>query len=594
MLKKGVFSTIIGLSLVLCSCSLAIAQQTGNLGARENLEGDASKKMGWAGTRSGISSPLDIPLVLAGNFGELRADHFHTGLDFKTQGQEGFPVLAATDGVIARVKISPYGYGRALYLSGPQGVTTVYAHLQRFSSRLEQWSREEQYKKKQFALDARPTQSIVFEQGDTIGWSGNSGGSGGPHLHFEVRETASQRPINPMFWEFLVSDTTLPEIQGVWLLPQLNGTINGRSRPVKLEREGVVVAQGGFRVAIDALDRLDDAYNRCGIYKAELRWDEELVFSWELDTLDFSVNRDMNAHAYYPAWQSSGEQTHRMHRLPGNRLPVYSASATSDHISCDSIERCERILSVEVWDVHGNSAQKSWIIVSKPAAIKDAAQGMSQQLHSWRKTHRMVADGLEVYCPSSAFYDDFVLGLDRASGTEFRVGNSSVPLSKSVEVSVSLKSEWREFENNGCTDRTAVRWVDESGDAQSWYSGQCEDSAFVFSTRQLGQYQLAIDTVAPTIGPHRRHMTDQDSMLLVRNADELRFNLSDEGVGISRFEAALDGEWLLLRWDPKRERIWYELEDRRHEANEKHQLSIVAFDEVGNRAEWLGWVKFAP
>ena len=204
----------------------------------------------------------------------------------------------------------------------------------------------------------------------------------------------------------------------------------------------------------------------------------------------------------------------------------------------------------------------------------------------------MVANGLEVYCPSSAFYDDFELSLDRASGKEFRVGKQSVPVSKPLEVKVSFKNEWEEFENNVCTDHTAVRWVDESGKVESWYSGHCEDSTFVFSTRQLGQYLLTIDTVSPQIGPHRRHMTDQDSMLLVRNADELRFNLSDEGVGISRFEASLDGEWLLLRWDPKRERIWYELEDRRHQANKKQKLSIIAFDEVGNRTEWLGWVKF--
>ena len=132
---------------------------------------DSTSFRGWAGNRDGVASPLNIPLILAGNFGELRADHFHTGLDFKTEGREGFPVLAATDGVISRIKISPYGYGRALYMSGPQGLTTVYAHLREFAPAIEQWAVDLQYKQQQFELDTRPSQSFVFETGDTIGLS---------------------------------------------------------------------------------------------------------------------------------------------------------------------------------------------------------------------------------------------------------------------------------------------------------------------------------------------------------------------------------------------------------------------------------------
>jgi len=573
----------------LCSLLLQDAQsiavcQIQNGGVRQ----DSTSPIGWAGHRDGVASPLNIPLILAGNFGELRADHFHTGLDFKTEGREGFPVLAATDGVISRVKISPYGYGRALYLSGPQGLTTVYAHLREFAPAIEQCAVDLQYKKRQFELDTRPSQSFVFETGDTIGWSGNSGGSGGPHLHFEIRETSTQKPLNPLLWQFEIADETDPELRGIWLLPVGNGSINGRQRPVKLEREGVVVAAGGFRVAIDALDRLDAARNSCGIYKAEMRVDEELVHAWELDTLDFSVNRDMNAHAYFPAWSSTGEQVHRMHRLPGNRLPIYTRQTTSDVLSCGGLVKCQKSLSIKIWDVHGNAVQKEWEVVWKSPAsdsIAMASVNDSAQFNDRSLSHVVRSDdgSIEVLCPSRSFYQDFSL-LVRDSGVSgFRIGMSDTPISKPVEVRA---------DRLGCSAKTAVRSVGDDGAISGWYTGECRNGTFVFSTRQLGEYEWAVDSVPPRISAHRRHRTNEDFLQVAKNTEELRFTLSDDGTGISNFTATLDGKWILMRWDPKRERMWYSLSDGRHKTGEQQQLEITATDDAGNQVSWSGWVQF--
>jgi hypothetical protein len=557
------------------------------------MEQDSTVRADWAGKRTGILAPLNIPLILAGNFGELRTDHFHTGLDFKTQGKEGFPVLAASDGVVSRVKISPFGYGRALYLSGSKGLTTVYAHLQRFAPAIEQWALDEQYDHKRFAVDERPIQSFVYCQGDTIGWSGNSGGSGGPHLHFEIRETITQKPLNPLLWDLPVTDHRAPELQGVWLLPTEIGSINGRSRPVKLERGGVVVAKGGFRVAIDALDRLDAANNRCGIYKAEMRLDDEVIFAWELDALDFSVNRDMNAHAYFPAWNATGEQVHRMHRLPGNRLPIYTKQTTSGIISCDSTERCQRILTVRVWDVHGNAAANQWNVVFK-ATTPDTSNGTAALDRFDRsKTHTLstVKGGIKVMCPARAFYEDFIFDFASIDSNAFHIGTSALPVSKPLQVALR-RGNMHGNSEDGCTDQTAVRFVGEDGEGVAWYHGECQDSIFSFSTRQLGRYEWSVDSIAPLINPHRRHRTQQDSVLSVATGNELRFNLKDDGVGVDDFTAMLDGEWILMRWDPKRERIWYDLGDGRHCTGQQQRLIIEAKDESNNRSQWIGWVQF--
>ena len=554
---------------------------------------DSSIRAGWAGERKGILSPLNIPLILSGNFGELRTDHFHTGLDFKTQGKEGFPVLAASDGVISRIKISPFGYGRALYLNDPKGLTTVYAHLQRFAPVVEQWALDQQYDHERFALDERPTQSFVYQQGDTIGWSGNSGGSGGPHLHFEIRETKTQKPLNPLLWDLPIADNRSPELQGVWLLPVDVGAINGRKRPVKLEREGVVVAEGGFRVAIDALDRLDAANNRCGIYRAEMQLDDEVVFAWELDALDFSVNRDMNAHAYYPVWNATGEQVHRMHRLPGNRLPIYTRQTTSGVISCDSTEKCQRVLTVRVWDVHGNAAQHEWDIVFKSIGPETSHGETASDDFDRSKTHVLSTadDDIKVTCPAEAFYEDFVFDFAVIDSNSFHIGTPALPASKPLRVALKRGSEQSDSDG-GCTEQTAVRFVGEDGEAGAWYHGECQDSMFSFSTRQLGRYEWDVDSIAPVISPHRRHRTQQDSMLRVTAGNELRFNLEDVGVGIDSFTAELDGEWILMRWDPKRERIWYDLGDRRHSTGTKQRLIIQAKDQSNNLSRWEGWVQF--
>ncbi|MEI6750053.1 MAG: M23 family metallopeptidase, partial [Bacteroidota bacterium] len=164
-------------------------------------------------------SPLDTLLQVTGTFGELRLNHFHSGVDFRTHEREGLPVHAVADGKVVRIKVSPFGFGRALYIDHPNGYTTVYGHLQKFSPELERYVRKEQFRQQSFDVDVFPTSAIKVKQGDTIAFSGNSGGSFGPHLHFEIRNTKSERPINPLFFGLPVTDTVPPFINLFQALP---------------------------------------------------------------------------------------------------------------------------------------------------------------------------------------------------------------------------------------------------------------------------------------------------------------------------------------------------------------------------------------
>ena len=576
---------IIPLALILLGCAV-FGKMKG-----QDLRGPDFQDFG---KYSGLVAPLNIPLVLAGNFGELRADHFHTGLDFKTQGQEGFPVIAATDGVVARVKISPFGYGRALYLSSPEGLTTVYAHLQRFAPVIEQWALDRQYDRRTFAIDEAPKRAFAFTQGDTIAWSGNSGGSAGPHLHFEVRETRTQRPINPFFWGFDVSDTKAPTIQGLWVLPVDGGVVNGSSVPVRFgaKTKSRIRVTGGVRLAVEAEDLLDGAPNRCGVYRSELWVDQKRWFGWQLDTLDFSYNRDMNAHALFSAWERTGEQVHRLHRLPGNRLPIYESSAVSDVVVVN--DSVPSVVEIKVWDVHGNFASEVWQLETDEV-VRDDEIRETTMLFPFDLPLKLDEAGATVGVPAGSFYEDYAFELKPLNGDaesgEWSVGSRELPAVKKIQVMLPVDSALQYAQG------LVAGRMGRNDEVEEVYTGKSNSqSQFEFETKTLGVFTLLVDSVSPAIRPHKRHVkTGYGDTLVVSNFHELRFDLADNLSGIESWAGSLNGDWILFRWDPKRERIWYELSDARHPTDRTPQrLEIRAMDAAGNEVVWKGWVVFNP
>jgi hypothetical protein len=532
--------------------------------------------------QEGLTSPLPIPLVLAGNFGELRTDHFHTGLDFKTQGREGIPVLAAADGVISRLKVSPYGYGNALYLNSPGGLTTVYAHLQKFDPAIEQWVLEEQYRLKQFAVNLYPKRSFSFEQGDTIGWSGNSGGSSGPHLHFEVRQTASEKPLNPLLWDFPIEDHRAPQLDALWFLPVNGAQIQGVDAPFRSSHSRDTIAiSGSIRLAVEALDRLDGANNTCGVFAMEARLNGALWFSWQLDTLDFSLKLDMNAHAYFPVWEKQGVQVHRLHRLPGNRLPVYKESALSPELSLPTGEVA--VVGIFLEDIHGNQTERTWIVKGGEAYV----ECMPHKLYPYDQSCFVLGEhGGSVSAPAHAFYDDFWLDLEDLGSGRWHVGTVGQAVRKKLTVRLPLPPL-------DSTETVPSRgWVatmrEKDGALKAVYPATLSEGEAVFSTRKFGTYALELDTVPPSIEPNRVHLSASGSTLRMSGRSQLRFSVSDDLSGLEEINGYIDGSWVLFRWDPKRERIWYE----KHRSGAEVRVEITAKDAVGNVMKWDGIVAF--
>ena len=560
--------------------------------------GDAAEPAlrGGQPARLGLRPPLTVPLVLSGNFGELRKNHFHTGIDLKTGGVEGLPVLAATDGVVSRVKVSPVGYGHALYLRSPHGITTVYAHLQRFEGPLARWVLEEQYRLERFDIDLVPPDHIRFRAGDTLGWSGNSGGSGGPHLHFEVRETATERPVNPLFWDLPIVDRRPPELGGLWLLPLEGGQAGGRSGPFRLGPEaGETTALGRLRLALEALDRLDGAENVCGIYRLELDVDGVRWFVAQFDTLNFAVNRDLNGHALPDATGRVAGQTHRLHRLPGNRLPIYRPT---DFLGTpiEVAPGTTRVLTLRAWDVHGNRAERTVRLVgsigvepgSVTAAAAPGAEPGSVPAARFRFGTPLAhtgPGGARLEGSATAFYEDTRVPFYPKEDRVWVVGTPDLLTREALYVDVPWPAD-------AASGTGWVAWLlDSRGKRKE--SMPCtfhlRSKQLSFRTTYCGTFRLVQDAAPPSIGPLWLANGRKDAPLRLPGG-ELRWAVSDALSEVVSVEATLDGAWLMVHWDPKADRAFYRLSDQRHRPVVPAEITLTARDQAGNTATWRGTV----
>ncbi|MBQ8530457.1 MAG: M23 family metallopeptidase [Parabacteroides sp.] len=524
-----------------------------------------------------LQQPFDFPVLLSGSFGELRSNHFHSGIDFKTQGVEGKPIHAVQSGYVSRISVSPWGYGNALYLTHPDGTTTVYAHLQRFTPAIAQYIKEQQYAQESFNVNLFPEpEQFPFEQGEIIAYSGNTGSSAGPHLHFEVRDTQSEEILDPIeYFKAEITDTRAPQIKGILVCPiEGKGVVNGSRKKLELKNQAKttptkIEAWGEIGLAVKAYDYMDNTTNIYGIKEITLYLEDEVIFHSYLDRFAFDETRFLNSFVDYEEWKERKSFYMRSFVEPGNRLR-FIESQDQGIIRID--EERQYHLTYLLADAFGNEVEQTIQIEGKEQEIPEIEQ-TNRELFHWYSENRFGAKSIRMTIPKGNLYNNlyfrYVVKEDSVAIADTHIlHNTPVPLHKSAQLSLRLQIDTLENKQQYGIVRI------EKG-RTSWIGGDYRNGWIDGEIKELGTYSIRQDTKAPTITP-----IDSKNWIVKQR---FSFRLSDNLSGVATYRGEIDGQYVLFEMNSKSV-ISYKFDKERLKRG-KHKLQLTVVDAAGNRSK---------
>lgn len=528
-----------------------------------------------------LRNPFDFPISLSANFGELRPNHFHSGLDFKTQGVEGKPVHAVADGYVSRIGVSPWGYGNILYIAHANGTTTAYAHLQRFERRIAEYVKKEQYKRESFAvnLTLSPDQFPV-KKGEVIALSGNSGGSGGPHLHFEVRNTETDEMIDPLpYYKERIEDRRPPKIHGLRIYPAeglgvVNGSQQGQNLKLVTSKDGrqtitgKIEAWGKIGFAVSANDYMSGVGNIYGVREIKLSADTLVLFHSITNRFMLDQTRYINSFIDYPRWKHTRNYYTNLFVEPGNKLPfIQTVNRGFLYIRKEGTYH----LTLQLQDLYGNSTNLSIWIEGKEQSV-EPVDTTGTTFFRWISDNTFGAKGIRLTIPKGNLYNDLhfryaVRENENALAETHILHDQPVPLHRSARLSLRLLQE-------PVKNKAMYGVVSLQGGRAGWIGGTYRDGWIDADIRELGgSYTIRLDSVAPRITPVRQ------AQWLTRR--QLAFTITDNLSGISSYRGEIDGHFALFEMDGKRALITYDFDRERLKAG-PHELVLTATDACGN------------
>lgn len=522
--------------------------------------------------------PLDIPVILAGTFGELRSNHFHSGVDIKTQQREGLPIYSIGDGYISRIKIQHYGFGKALYIKHTNGYISVYAHLQKLAPEIEEFIKKQQYKNESYTVQVYPDASVFsLKKGDLIAYSGNTGGSGGPHLHFEIRNSADT-PLNPLFFGMNVKDSQPPLIQSLFAYPiSTDSQVNQSNEIVQLnysqQSDGTfladkIYASGDLGFGINSYDRQDQAYNKNGLYQVDVLVNGLLYFSYDLEKFTFSESRYINTLIDYEYYIENRQRIQQCFIKPGNKLSLYENVTNNGILKIE--EGLNYNIEIKAKDFEGNITTIKIPVEGKTQEIlnkKEVALTDNFLLSNRDNAYKM--DKASLFFSANTFYENFYIDL-KDQGDTIVVHNNKTPVHKNFSLSMDA-SKYSQTEKK----QLFIASIDNDGDINH-HTTKKNGNTFSIRTRKLGKFTLAKDTVPPTIKP----LNFYDGQWLT-NYRYLKVKISDDLSGIDKYRATINGKWVLMEYEYKDKTLTYDFSDLEFEGS-KHDLKIVITDNVGN------------
>ena len=525
-------------------------------------------------------SPLDIPIVLSGTFGELRSNHFHSGVDIKTQGKEGFKVYAAADGYVSRIKISQYGFGKAIYITHLNGYTTVYAHLSAYTDKIEKFVKSIQYKKERYSTgniflkDGR----FSIKKGEVIAFSGDTGGSGGPHLHYEIRSTETEKIINPMLFGLLPEDTKPPTIQALMVYPlNIDARINDENLkfriPIKNNGNGNytterIFASGSIGFGINVFDRLNKALNKNGIYSLEMLVNGQRFYYHDVETFSFPESKFINLLIDYKYYKKYKSRIQKTHKVAANKLSIYKNLINNGVIKIK--KGLNYTVKIIAKDFKGNRSS-----IKIPVIGKESTTTLSQQTDSTdykiiaTKFNKFNIDNVTIAFPKNTFYENVFLDFKVEKGIA-KIHSPTIPLDKKFTLTFNV-SKYSDAEKQ----QLYIANIEYPKYPRYQFTRK-KDSTFFTTTKTLGNYVLKSDKNKPKV-----------KLLYFKNEDwisslqTLKVKISDIGSGIKNYRATIDDKGILMEYNHKKGILTYKFSDKKLFGS-KHIFKIVVSDNVGN------------
>jgi hypothetical protein len=535
-------------------------------------------------------SPVKIPISLSATFGELRIDHFHSGLDIRTQGVTGKEVVASASGYIYRISVSPGGFGKALYIKHPSGYSTVYGHLEKFTPEIDKYVKARQYEKKSFLITLFPAKDkFPVKQGELIAYSGNSGSSGGPHLHFEIRRSESEIPVNPLSFNIGTSDKTLPVIDKLMVYPINKYSLVNNQNKIKginisggngkysppADTEIRISGMAGF--GIKAFDLLDDSNNKCAVYSIELMIDSISVYKYVMDAFSFNESRYINSHIDYATFVKDNTYIERTFVLPNDRLSAYKNVVNRGiyNFGDNKTHQAEIIVT----DINNNRSILSFKVRSVQAKSQDFSEPADKYLKMmpYNRSNKFESENIIVNIPSGALYDTINFSYKKCTGTKDMLSdlhcihNKFTPVHKPYAISIKP--------NSIPEGKKSKMLIVQLGDDQKKraMNSYWADEYLSAEVMTFGKYYVGIDSVAPDISTN-----GFTNGAILTGKKEIRIRITDDLSGINFYEPAIDGKWALFEYDQKNDLLIYRFDEQRITPESKHILSLKVADNKDN------------
>jgi murein DD-endopeptidase MepM/ murein hydrolase activator NlpD len=523
-----------------------------------------------------FSKPVEIPLILSGNFGESRTNHFHSGIDIKTQSKEGLNIISSANGYVSRIKIAHGGFGKALYIDHYNGFTTVYGHLKKFNKEIEDYIKKIQYKRQSYEVDIYLNKNTInLKKNQIIAYSGNTGSSSGPHLHYEIRNTSNQKPLNPLLFGMDVKDTRRPEIKGLFVYTNIDDNFD-KIIPKKLKlkrindsvfRTNTINIKGKIGFGINVIDKQDLANNKNGVHKISTYLNKNLINSINFDGFLFEESILINTLIDYQHYINNKERILKLFKTSGNKLSFYK---NPNNGLVDEI-RSSSEFKIQVSDIKKNNIYILIPINNEKNIIEKKIEKKSNVFYN-----KLIDDNFEfnfkinkykINIPKNTFLKNTDLLIDLIKDS-LKIINPNVPVFKNIKII---------FPNNNNKKGNYLANLDKNKNESFITSKLDSKNNFETKTKKLGTFFIKNDSISPSIKSLSFKKGDW-----ISNKNYVKFKILDKESGIKTYKGTINGKWVLFEYEYKKNQISYEF-DKYYTKKSMNEVEITVEDMVGNK-----------